>query len=153
MAKIYRTCVTNDYHETKQKGYDLQETNDCAVVAVSVATGKPYEEVHAAMASAGRKHRSGTWDPVTWATIGALGFKARRMDMHQELWHKLPVAHQTLKHLTSHHPRRFPGVFDSNKVYLCFSRGHVWCVKHGQNHDWSINRVLRIMYMWEVTKA
>lgn len=153
MAKIHRTIYSPDYSDTKQKGYALQETNDCAVVAVSVATGKPYEEVHAMMAAFGRKHRTGCWDPITQATIEGLGYKRRLVDAHREMWPKLPAAHKTLKHLTSHHPRRFPGVFDSNKVYLCFSRGHVWCVKRGQNHDWSINRVLRILYIWEVTKA
>ena len=50
------------------------ESNDCAVRAMTLATGRPYAEVHAAMKKYGRPDRRGTsWETIKWAARNLIG--------------------------------------------------------------------------------
>jgi len=50
------------------------EANDCAVIAVSLSTGIPYDEAHALLKAAGRKNRKGISPILYMSAIRQLGF-------------------------------------------------------------------------------
>jgi hypothetical protein len=52
----------------------LRETNDCCVRAITVVTGKTYEEVHAVCARHGRRPRKGMYDHQWIGALRTLGF-------------------------------------------------------------------------------
>ena len=153
MPKLQRTNYSQEFDAYSRKAFELNERNDCAVKAVAIATGSEYETVHKLMTEFGRKQRRGTHDFVTTKTLTALGFKIVRVDI-QSIIEAFPRPHcDVLKNLTTHHPRRFPGCVDPNKSYLAWVNGHILAIKGGVVHDWTVNRSLRIISLYEVVPA
>lgn len=149
MAKIDITRVSENYLSTRIDAGIIGEKNDCAVVAVHVATGVPYRDVLELMKKHGRESRKGTYTRITLAVLEELGFKAVCIKP-REFTSLYPGVHKNLKHVTSHHMRRFPEAWADGKTYLLQNRNHIWCVKNGVNHDWSVNRVLRATLIYRV---
>ena len=111
----------------------MNETDDCVVIAVAVATGLNYREVHKAFEKAGRTPRKGT---STWkmeVAIRILGFRVEKL----ETWKG--------KTCTS-----FKQPFSQRGVVL--TRDHAAGFVGGIIRDWTSERRHRIQEVWAVTK-
>lgn len=142
MARIKKTEVSEIYSRARQEQDAVGDKNDCAVIAIHAATGVPVEVVRRKLSELGRKVGKGTFKYRILQAIAELGFNATKVDLKQ-LIKLYPAPHNNLKNVTSHHPRRFPKVFETGN-YIFFSSDHVWNVKDGENHDWSRNAALRV---------
>lgn len=154
MARLKTTNWPKEFSALHEDTKKLNETNDCAVKAVALATGKPYAEVHAVMKALGRADRKGTPNMITEATLKHFGFRFRKWGFikHQQLIKSYPGVHAGLHSITTHHPRRFPEAWasEANKVLLLASSRHILCYRDGEIKDWSINRSLRIRDIYEI---
>lgn len=149
--KIKAVEYSEEYRTSCLSSEAQKENNDCAVVAVAVATGTPYNEVHRLMKENGRKEGRGTFTNITKATLAALGYDMKTVRMRDYI-DRYPGNHKNLKSVTSHHPRRFNEVWADGNTYLFQSNAHIWAVVNGQNHDWSINRALRVIDICKIVK-
>ena len=115
----------------KKSSRVMKETNDCAVRAVSIATGRPYRTVHKHFCANGRKRRKATPFHVTLNTLNDLGFTLRYFKTKAK----------TVRSLEKDPP---PG------VYLIRVRNHMLCLRDGKVHDWTSGRLHRIIFMYKV---
>lgn len=117
--------------KTNPRDYDW-ETNDCAVRASSVATGKTYAEMHAAYKAAGRKDRKGT--PVFLiddVLDYKLGLKAQSKRSAKTL-------------------AKFLKEYNTGSWVLCNAR-HAWAVIDGVVHDAGpVGARTRVLRAWRV---
>ncbi len=149
MAKMHKTTVPDAYTEIRKSAFGKNETNDCAVVAVAIVCGVSYDVAHEELSRQGRKHRKGTYFSQTQAAIKNLG-KQLRFVPSQDFIRTYPGVHAKLKHVTTHHPRRFAKCFDKSKTYLFQVPGHILAVKEGVVVDWSINKSKQVHSIYEV---
>lgn len=145
---------TTEKHELFKKAQEgskkLDENNDCAVVAVSIACKVPYEKAHELLKKHGRKDKDGTYRETTRKALKELGWKMQWIDQ-RKYKRRFPKHHSELKYITSHSFRRFPEAFDDlPKIVLAFTAGHVFAVMDSQNADWSVNNKLRIKGLYEL---
>lgn len=152
MARIKRTTYAEEYSAVEKYAKDFGDNNFCGPVSVALLTGESYEKVAAMMAEEGRKPKQGTYQHITNNVLDKLGFKRTRVDI-KAIISSYPKPHcDVLKNMTTHHPRRFPGCIDPNKMYMAHCRGHVLAIAGGVVQDWTINRSLRIYKLEEVTR-
>src|SRR5262245_49498871 len=142
--------MTTLYTEHRSSSRDMNERNDCAVVAVAIVCGVDYKVAHAALAAEGRKPRRGTYNAMTQSAIKKLG-KTLRPIRTRDIIETYPMPHRrNCQYVTTHHPRRFPKSWDPKKVYLISVRGHILAVKNGEVQDWSRNKSMRVLSIYEV---
>lgn len=151
MAKIIKQERTELYGLMQQSANALNENADCAVKAVAAACGIAYSEAHEALKAAGRKDRCGTPTAMILDTVVKLGFHWRRVDSFDFI-NRYPGGIKNFKHVTTHHPARFPKVWKDGATYLMFTRGHVLTIIDGQVHDWTINNAKRATKIYRITK-
>lgn len=108
-----------------------KEHRDCTVKALAVATGKPYAEVHAALAKAGRKPRRGTSLANMATAAKALGFTWERRDRSH-------FSARTVR--TAERDGRLAAM---GRLVLSMS-GHVAGMIDGKVLDWTEGRLHRI---------
>jgi hypothetical protein len=121
------------------------------VVAIAAATGTDYAQVRDLLAAAGRKARHGTYRAATYAVLDKLGFD--RIPVEQSMMiGQYPKAHQILKSVTSHHPRRFNKIWRDGNTYLFFFSAHVAAVVDGTLVDWSLNRALQCTEIYKIVR-
>lgn len=135
--------------EQEKEDSNINDTNDCAVVAVAAVCGVSYKEAHEAFAAHGRKQRKGVRHGTTGAVVRSFGFELRKVDL-QEMIDRYPGAHKKLLNVTTHHPERFNSVWADGKRYLFTTRGHVLAVVDGRNCDWTKGRAMRVLWAYEV---
>jgi len=120
----------------------LNESKDCAVIAVAIATGVNYMSVHCLMTSKGRKPRKSTLNTITYATLKHFGFRGEKVSYRSK----------TVRTLEREFKNR-PG------TYLVWVRGHVFALKEGHILDWTkgrqhrIKRVERIRSIYDAKAA
>lgn len=152
MGRIKNVGLTEEYISKCNTSKTVGEYNDCAVIAISVATGVDYLTVKTMLELEGRKPRKGTYLNLQIKVLVKLGFKLKRIHL-ADVIEKFPRPHcDVLKNVTTHHPRRFPGAFDDSKTYFMRTASHVLTMKDGIVHDWSINKSLRLISLWEVVR-
>ena len=118
----------------------LNEKNDCAVRAVSIAARVPYDVAHRQLAYQGRKPRGTTYDCQYVAALGILGF-----DVKDETVKYRMKGGKTIKTLA----RLLP----SRGVFLIRVRGHIACYRAGALHDWlDPSRRHHVIQVQRVTK-
>ena len=157
MPKIFKVSEPKVWKTIDKRSKAINEKNDCAPKAVAIATGEEYEKVLKMMADEGRVTRQGTDDLITRKVLKKLGYKMTRWatDQHRSMIDRYPAAHNNLQNITSHHFRRFSNVWDpvlEGKIFLFRTKGHLFCVRDGKNHDWSINSKLHVQDVFEVKK-
>jgi hypothetical protein len=155
MAKIDRTSWSEEFTSLAREA--ISERNDCSLKAIAIATGTPYLVVKREVAVRGRRSGRGTSLDVSRSTIESLGFSIREWQQsdHEYLISRYPGIHAGLRHVTTHHPRRFAAVWRpvvGDRTLVMASRTHMLCYKSGRVHDWSINRAIRIVHIWEVVR-
>lgn len=155
MARVARTTEPSQYRAARVASYSMNERNDCAVVAIVLATGAPYEQVHSILKRNGRKDRHGTHLYQMQACLAELGFEVRRWSAGERVAviHQYPGQHKGLASITSHHPRRFAKVWarqHPNLLFFTSSWRHVLAVRNGEVQDWTVNKAMRIEDIWEI---
>ena len=93
------------------------EKNDCCVRAFTVATNKPYDEIHSLHAKHGRKFRKGTYMITTHKVLGELGFEEVKIEKKM-----------TVGQFVSLYPKG---------TYYCHKAGHAFAIVDGVVHDWA----------------
>lgn len=153
MAKISKTQPTQVYTAASKLSKKLKEKNDCSVIALSVVTGKSYDECHAALAAAGRKNGTGAHLTEIEAAAKALGFRLERLPQSflDGIVAQYPGIHKTLKHITTHHPVRFSKVWSEVSEPLLFNvNRHIAGFREGAIHDWTVNAAKRVTDLFRV---
>lgn len=131
---------------------EMNETNDCTVKALAVVTGKSYKKAHAALAKRGRKPRTGAYNHQFLGALEDLGYKAVNIDP-RTIIETYPGAHgRVLKHVTTHHPERFPLQWSGQRRFLFGTSRHLTGVRDGEVIDWARGRAKRVTQLWEVRK-
>jgi len=148
MAKIKKISFTDTYVALDEEKKVHGERNDCAVKAVALACGVPYAKALKALLEAGRKPQKGAWTSTILKVMKDLGTKTEAVDP-QSIIKEYPGIHSTLKHITTHHPRRFAKVWPEG-TFVLFMVGHVAVVKDGVLHDWTVNRTKRVTSIYRV---
>lgn len=115
------------YTSASEVSNRMGEHRDCAVKAISIATGTDYATVHAMLKAAGRRNRCGTYRFQTDKVIKELGF--RQVNVTSQ------VCGRTV--------RTVAGEL-RNGNYLVFVSGHVLAVKEGVVEDWTAGRQHRV---------
>ena len=116
---------------------ELDETNDCTVMALSIACSVTYREAHEALKEAGRPHQKGCRMPTQLAALVSLGRTLKRVDM--------PKA-KTMISLGRTLPSR--GIFWA----YTSKRRHVAACRGGVVLDWSANTRYRVQEVYRVVK-
>lgn len=150
MARIARLAPPIEWSELHAASKARGETNDCAVVALSILANVSYEVAHAALAKAGRKSRSGTYMGTMFAALRALGCTITRVDP-MKIVNQYPHPHYNLKNMTTHHPVRFSGVFQHLEgKFLMVTASHVAALVDGRLLDWSQSKAMRVEALYRI---
>ena len=139
------------YDEIRSEGLK-HESNDCSVIALTKVCGVEYAVAHKILADLGRRERKGVRTRDILTAANNLGFLCKEVLAH-EFIDRYPVAHQVLRSVTTHHPKRFNKIWADGASYLLFSRHHVCAVINGVNHDWARKRCLRVTQIFRVRKS
>lgn len=123
------------YTTTKEASARMNESRDCAVKAVAIATGTEYEVVHAMLKAAGRRNRHGTYRAQTDKVIGQLGFT------------QIDVTHQVRGKTV----RTVEGELTGGN-YMVFVAQHVLAVTDGVVQDWTAGRQHRIKNVLKIIR-
>ncbi len=126
--------ATNTRHRKAQN-----ETNDCSVIALSIACRTTYKAAHEAMREVGRKNRKGMVTSGILIAVQQAGFKI-----------------EGVKKLRQKSGSKFTPKTIGDKLkrgyYLCFSNNHVFAVVNGDIEDWTNNRQHRINEAYKITR-
>lgn len=164
--------MTTELFKTVQgQARSLNETNDCAVKAVAIATGTPYEQVHALMKKHGRKDRKGTMQITTQHVLEALGYTVDKVHMPCDVraaarqggtfrnefvaqrLAKYPYRRRVnVKNFTVNHLEIFKEAWADVGTVLVNTKGHILAYRDGQVHDWTRNHRNRILTVWLLKK-
>jgi hypothetical protein len=130
------------------------ETNDCAVVALALATDLPYDTVHAAMKANGRGDRKGTNRDTTLRTVKDLGFEALEISPKQIIV-EYPGRHIDLQNVTVKHLERFAEklAWMKGRNFLFSTGTHMLAVVDGKVQDWTEGRPFRVKFIWEIVRS
>ncbi len=152
MPKIERVKPSDEYQALCAASDAKKENNDCTVKALALVCGIDYEAAHKTMEGCGRAKKKGiNMTKNLRCALGEHGFKATKVDMKAKIA-KYPYGHKKLQNVTTHHPQRFPWVWNDGKTYLFFVRKHVAAVIDGRTHDWSEGRAKRCVEIYEITR-
>lgn len=153
MSRIKPRLGTHLYDEVLATREALLESNDCAVIAISIATDTPYERVHALLAKKGRRRHGRTSILMTLSAITELGYVVLAIEPEQ-IVAQYPKGR--VKGITTYHPRspEFAHVWEQYKddALLLRCSGHILALKDGVVQDWSNGRALRVKEIWKVVK-
>lgn len=132
------------------------ENNDCSVIAISLATGTPYNTVRDMLAAEGRRTGRGTYLAQTRAVVEKLGFLMVVVPTSTVLNAYRAMGRNKVRTLTSYQPRnpRFAPAwrqFDG-QVLIMRSEHHMWCYRDGEVQDWSTNTSLPIVAIWRIVQ-
>ena len=134
--RIASVPYSSTFVALSQEALQANESNDCAVKAITVVTGRPYREVLMTMTMLGRKPRGGTPFPIIHKTLALFGKRAVAIPQ-TTITSRYPGKHALKTHTTTHQPDRFPAAWRDGKTYLMLVRGHILAIVNGVNHDWS----------------
>jgi len=114
------------------------ETNDCSVIAASIAGRVPYNVAHAALKAQGRKARGGAYLGWTKNALKGMGCRVERVEAGKQpngsRWTATSIG------------RKFPKGY-----YLVSYRGHIAAMVNGVVEDWTEGRRHVVESVWQVT--
>ncbi len=154
MPKIKRVGASEVYAAADSAGKVHGEKRDCAVIALSVASGCSYEKTHAALKAAGRQDKHGTFVWQVEKAAELLGFKLERLPFkwQRDMVQSYPGIHKKCQSITTHHPRRFSKQWADVEPLLFHVSGHFAGFRDGQIHDWSVNSAKRVIDLYRLIK-
>ena len=121
-----------DYQTVRTESGARNEHRDCAVVATSLVTGTPYNQVHNIMKKFGRKTGKGTPWHIIENTLRELGYQMCEQ----------PFSDKTVRTFERNDRRVFP--------MLIRVRGHVLASVRGKVQDWTQGRCHRILAVYKI---
>ena len=109
------------------------ENNDCVVRAMTIATGKSYDEMHALFKSHGRRNKCGTPFGVINAALACLGLpQLTRIDTD----YRLVCGRYTTRRQETSRPTLARFVSEHREgTYMVIIRGHAFAVIDGVQYD------------------
>lgn len=113
-----------NYQFLRECGDEMGEKRDCAVIALSVVTDRPYSEIHYELKKLGRRARCGTPVPMIFALLRNYNLKGEDITGFYEG-----------SSVRSIGPR-----LPSEGKFLVFSHKHVSAVRDGVIEDWAVDR-------------
>ena len=117
----------------------MNEANDCAVIAISIACRMTYKAAHELCATTGRKPQQGTYTHATFDKIRENGFNIEQ-----------------IKGLVQKNGSKYTPKTIGDKLkrgyYLCFCNGHVFAVVNGDVEDWTNERKHHIKSAYKITR-
>lgn len=133
-------------HQAARRGStEHRELNDCAVIALALATGTDYAKTHATLKANGRPDRKGTPWIASARALRDLGFRAEGItDFGRRMQNgRLECRARTVASIPS-------DPYFTKGTFLVNVRGHILCVVDGQVLDWTDGRRHRIVAVWRV---
>jgi len=130
----------SEYQARREISDAKGESNDCAVIALSLTCRLPYHTVHAALAQQGRKNNDGTRFEQTQAAVTALGFRLTELI-------------DPVQPSGSRYTPKTVGRLLQEGSYLCRVKGHIFAVIDGRVLDWTDGKRHRINRIYKVEKA
>lgn len=127
-------------HKKSRLRKQLNEKNDCAVIAFAIVMRTTYKAAHELCASIGRRVRGRTYTSHAYGAIAALGFVLE------------PVANLRQASGSRYTPKTI-GDKLKRGYYLCYCNGHVFAVVNGTVEDWTQGRRHHITSAYKVTRT
>jgi hypothetical protein len=129
--------TTELYKQAQQASKAASERNDCAIKAVSIATGTEYRVIRDMSLKLGRRPRKGTDPTIVYRMLKDLGYTVKRVES--------PVS--TVGQLDD-------AIIGDDNTYLAYvsGSGHVLCAKNGEVHDWTKYRKHQICDFLKILK-
>jgi hypothetical protein len=115
---------TTLYKFLRQCGDEAGERRDCAVIACSVVTERPYSEVHYELKKLGRRAKCGTPMNITWQYLHTVGL----------------IGHDITSFYEGSSVRSIGPQLPDKGNFFVFSHRHVSAVKDGIIEDWAVDR-------------
>ena len=135
--------MTNRYNKAKRSRLAKGDSNNCSVVATSIACRVPYNKAHAMCKYQGRKNGHGLITPAILDVVRGLHCQ------HD------PVLNRNGKPLLQKNGSKYTpktiGKRLKSGYFLCFSASHVFAVVNGQVEDWTSGRNHHIKVAYRVT--
>lgn len=155
MARVSKVAVDAKFHEIKSILKEEGDKNYCAILAIAALTGVCPKAVRTSVEDAGRMRGDGTH---VWQMIDAcknLGFKMMPIGFQArcDIISQYPGVHKNLRHITTHHPRRFSKVWANKPNMLMITANHAAAYIDGVVVDWSVNTSLRINELYTIVSA
>jgi hypothetical protein len=122
-----------NYKEALKMSDALNEDNDCAIIAIAIATNTPYTLVRNEFAKSGRKSRKYAYSIHTNSIVAKLGFRMQRMTVQSTTVRSLPRELRT-------------------GTYLVRIEGHILCLKNGKIEDSSEAESFHIREVCRITR-
>lgn len=119
------------FKEMKISSSKFREKNDCAVIALAIASGKSYDEAHKVMKKHGRNDRRGTSIYSIWQAALEVNPDAKFIGKYT----KPCGAKYTARTITEALPKG---------NYIVIFRGHAAAMVDGVIEDWSHSRCMRV---------
>ena len=155
MGRIETQEPSAIYKKAFEAGKEFSDEKNSAPIALSIVTGKPYDEVHAALKKHGRVDGKGTIPEAQELALKDLGFEIEKINYigMADFIAEYPGVHKKLANITTHHPRRFPLPFKELGISLWFSDEHVSAFMDGKIHDHAVNNSRRVITIWKIKKV
>lgn len=130
----------------------MGETNDCAVIAVAIVTGTPYERVHEIMRSHGRRKKAGVSLGPILKTLRSLGYRApfRSQAVDQAIVEMRTQKNYRVRNLTTRQLAMFPELFRDWERCLVNTSSHILAMTDGKIHDFSEARTFHVTSVMDV---
>ena len=148
-----RIPQTKTFIDTFTVSQSTGDSEACSVIAATILTGLPLVQVQRTFSALGRQPRQPTRWSITEAAYPAMGFALRPLPQTEMRSRFLdPIPGRYRPHVTTRHPHRFASLWAKNapSKLLAHTNSHALAIVGGVNHDWSVNRSLAIVWMWEV---
>jgi hypothetical protein len=129
------------YQKMSQASDGMQETKDCAVIAIAIVADLPYRYVHSLFEQLGRKPQSITKNTWIDQSLKFLNLKTKNVTVRYR--HRLGA--KTIRTLGR-------VIADCKGVYLAYTCDHVMAIKDGVIHDWlngRLHRIVRVLQLRE----
>ncbi|MCH9712597.1 MAG: hypothetical protein K0U20_08255 [Proteobacteria bacterium] len=130
----------NTYNEAKDQKFS-NETNDCSVVALSIACDISYADAHAALAARGRPARRGAYTHQSIDAAKDLGYTVHELE-GDELVNPETGCGYTATTI---------GQLCKKGRFMVQVHRHIFAVVDGQVQDWTKGRRHRVKRVMEVT--
>ncbi len=136
--------IQTTYKECLEVSKEFNEHNDCAVIAVALAGGIPYETSHSLLRElGGRENRKPARYSAVSATLMLIGATEKHLDI-EEL--KKSNGGRGLT------PNNIVPLLDATKTYVAYVKGHVFTVRKGKLEDWTAGRKFKVLQVVEVSR-
>ena len=142
------TKAVNKFSALCDESKAFNETNDCAVKAISIACRISYKEAHALCAKFGRKNRRGMKTNAILEAVKSLGCSLVEKDKYSTARNKKTGCFEKCGYTVSS-----IGPKIKRGYHLVFVRGHVLACVNGQVADWTEGRKHHVIKTVKVFKT